>query len=68
MKDEITQLRANNDKQKDKIGELTTLLDKMACNNENQLQQINSQNSEIDTMRDEIRQLRTENQQLKVNQ
>ena len=68
MKNKITQLRTNNDKQKDEIGQLTTLLDKMAVNNENQIQEINSQSSEIDTMRDEIRQLRTENQQLKVSQ
>ena len=58
MKDEITQLRA---KQKDDIGQLTTILDKMAVNNENQIQQINSQSSEI-------AQLKTENQQLKVSQ
>ena len=57
IKDEITQLKA---KQKDEIGQLTTLLDKMAVNNENQIQQINSQNSEI-------AQLRAENQHLKVS-
>ena len=58
MKDEITQLKA---KQKDEIGQLTTLLNKMAENNENQIQQINSQSTEIV-------QLRTEVQQLKVSQ
>ena len=63
MKDEITQLKA---KQKDEIGQLTTLLDKMAVNNENQIQQINSQSSEIDTMRDEIGQLRTEVDMIKA--
>ena len=45
--DEITQLQANNDKQKDEIGQLTALLDKMALNNERQIQQIYSQSSEI---------------------
>ena len=58
MKDEVRQLKA---KQKDEIGQLTTLLDKMAVNNENQIQQINCQSSKI-------AQLRTENQQLKVSQ
>ena len=47
MKDEIIQLQA---KQKDEIGQLTTLLDKMAVNNQNQIQQINSQSSEIEKM------------------
>ena len=61
MKDEIIQLQGNNDKQKDEIGQLTTLLDKMTVTNQNQVQQINSQASEIV-------QLRTENQQLKVSQ
>ena len=55
MKDEIIQLQG---KQKDEIGQLTTLLDKMAVNNKNQIQQINSENA----------QLRTEVQQLKVSQ
>ena len=58
MKNEITQLNAI---QKDEIGQLTTLLDNMAVNNESQIQQINSQSSEI-------AQLRAENQQLKVSQ
>ena len=58
QKNEMIQLKA---KQKDEIGQLTTLLDKMAVNNENQIQQINSQSSEI-------AQLKTENQQLKVSQ
>ena len=54
----------------------------MSVNNKNQIQQINFQSSEIDTMRDEniqlkvnndkqkdeIGQLRAENQQLKVSQ
>ena len=58
IKNEITQLQA---KQKDEIGQLTTLLDKMAINNQNQMQQINSQSSEVV-------QLRTEVQQLKVSE
>ena len=74
MKDENKQLKANSNKEREEIGELkaenvitkneskqlTTLLDKMAVNNENQMQQINSQSSEI-------LQLRTEVQQLKVS-
>ena len=55
MKDEITQLKAI---QKDEIGQLTTLLDKMAVNNENQIQQINSQSSEIVQLRSEVQQLK----------
>ena len=75
MKDENKQLKANSDKQRDEIRELkadnmitkdesrqlTTRLNKMAINNENQTQQINFQSSEIV-------QLRTENQKLKVSQ
>ena len=63
-----TELKTNNDKQKDEIRQLTTLLDKMAVNNENQIQQINSQSSEIATVKDENKQLKTEVQQLKVSQ
>ena len=66
MKAEILQLKANDNKQKDEIKQLTALLDKMAANNGNQIQQINSQSSEIETMRDENKQLKTEIQQLKV--
>ena len=58
MKDENTQLKA---KQRNEIAQLTTLLDKMVVNNENQIQQINSQSSEI-------AQLKTKNHQLKVSQ
>ena len=64
MRDEIIQLQA---KQKDEIGQLTTLLDKMAVNNQNQIQQINSQSSEIEKMEVKIGQLKEENQQLKVD-
>ena len=68
LKTEITQLRTNSDamkdeviQQRDEIGRLNTLLDNMAVNTENQIQQINFQNSEI-------AQLKTENQQLKVSE
>ena len=61
LKADNAQLRTDNDKQKEEIGQLTTLLNKMAVNNDNQIQQINSQNSEN-------AQLRTEVQQLKVGQ
>ena len=57
IKDEIIQLLV---KQKDGIGQLTTLLDKMAVNNQNQIQQISSQSSEIV-------QLRAENHQIQVS-
>jgi len=53
---------------KDENKQLTTLLDKMAVNNENQIQQINSQNSEIGALKDENKQLKTDVQQLKVSQ
>ena len=46
--------------QNDEIAQLTTLLDKVAVNNGNQIQQISFQSSEI-------AQLKTENQQLKVS-
>ena len=55
MKDEIIQLQA---KQKNEIGQLTTLLDKMADNNQNQIQQINSQSSEIVQLKTEVQQLK----------
>ena len=54
QKDEIIQLQA---KQKDEIRQLTTLLDKMAVNNQNQIQQINSQSNEIVQLRTEVQQL-----------
>ena len=55
MKNEIIQLQA---KQKDEVGQLTTLLNKMAVNNGNQIQQINSQSSEIVQLRNEVQQLK----------
>ena len=67
-KDENKQLKTNNDKQKDEIKQLTTLLDEMAVNNQNQIQQINSQSSEIATIKDENIQLKAEVHQLKVSQ
>ena len=57
LKDEITQLLA---KQKGDTGQLTTLLDKMAVNNQNQIQQISLQSSEIVK-------LKAENQQIQVS-
>ena len=63
MKDEIIQLQA---KQKDEIGQLTTLLDKMAVNNENQIQQVNSQSSKIAQLQTEVDMVRAENIQLKT--
>ena len=58
MKDENKQLMTDNATMKDEVGQLTTLLDKMVVNNENQMQQIISQSSEIAIMKDEIRQLK----------
>ena len=63
MKDKIIQLQA---KQKDEIGQLTTLLDKMAVNNENQIQQVNSQSSKIAQLQTEVDMVRAENIQLKT--
>ena len=57
MEDKIMQLQA---KQKDEIEHLTTVLNKMFVNNNNQIQQINSQSSEII-------QLRAQNQQIQVS-
>ena len=65
MRKENNVLRTNNDVMKDENKQLTTLLDKMAVNNENQIQQMSS---EIATMKDENKQLKTEIQQLKVSQ
>ena len=51
MKDEIMQLQA---KQKDEIGHLIALLDKMTINNDNQIEQINAQSKEIAQLRNEV--------------
>ena len=56
MKDVITRLKA---KEKDEIGQLTTLMDEMADNNK-------SQSIKIDTMRGEIRHLQTNNDMVKA--
>ena len=63
MKNEIIKLQA---KQKDEIEQLTTLLDKMAVNNQNQIQQINTQSSEIVQLRTEVDVIKAENIQLKT--
>ena len=68
MKVETVRLQANSNKQKDEIKQLTALLNKMAVNNENQIQQINSQSKEIVTVKDENKQLKTEIEQLKVSE
>ena len=65
VKDEITQLKINDDKQKDEIRQLTALLNMMAVDNENQIQQVNS---EVATIKLENKKLKEENQQLKVSQ
>ena len=61
LKTENDAVKTNIDTLRDENKQVTTLLDKMAVNNENQIQQINSQSSEIAW-------LKTENQQLKVSQ
>ena len=66
LKADNAHLRTNNDKMKNEIEQLTTLLNKVAVNNENQMQQINFQSSEIYTIRDEIEQLRTEADMIKA--
>ena len=63
LKFDNTQLRTDNDKQKDEIGQLTTLLHKMAVTNQKQTQQINSQSSENTQLRND-----SEVQTLKVSQ
>ena len=77
LKADNTQLRTNNDalkneiiqlqvQQKDENKQLTTLLDKMAVNNQNQIQQINSQSSEIMQLRTKVDMTKAENIQLKI--
>ena len=66
LKTDNTHLRTDNDNQKDDIGQLTTLVDKMAVNNESQIQQINSQNSEIVQLRTEVDMIKAENIQLRT--
>ena len=55
LKTDVIQLRTNNEAMKD---ELTTLLDKMAVNNQHQMQQINSQSSEIEQLKTEVYRLK----------
>ena len=57
LKTDNIQLRTDNDAMKDEIGQLTTLLDKMAVNNQNQMQQINSQSSENAQLRSKVQKL-----------
>ena len=59
---DITQLKT---KQKDEIGQPTTLLDKMAVTNENQIQQIKSLKDENKQLRYEVHMIKSENVQLK---
>ena len=58
LKAENTQLSANNDEMKEENTQLTTLVNKMGTNNLNQIQQINSQSSEIEQLRNEVKQLK----------
>ena len=59
LKTDIAQLKNKYDAMKDENKQLGSLLDKISVNNQNQMQQINSQSSEI-------MQLKTKVQQLKV--
>ena len=54
LRTDNAQIKAINDKQEDEIGQLTTLLNNMAANNENQIDDINFQSSEIEAMKEEI--------------
>ena len=60
LKKEIDVLKAEN-------SQLTIVLKKINSNNENQVQQINSQSSEIYAMKEEIAKLKAKNHQLKVS-
>ena len=48
LRTDNAQIKAINDKQEDEIGQLTTLLNNMAANNENQIDDINFQSSTIE--------------------
>ena len=61
LKADIIQLKTK----QDEIGQLTTLLDKMAVNNENQIQQIKSLKDENKQLRSEVHMIKSENVQLK---
>ena len=66
LKTDNIQLNANNDEQKDKIEQLTNLLNRMEVNEEKQLWQISSQRSEIEAMRDKITQLVAKNNMMRA--
>ena len=65
LKIDVTQLWTDNTTMKDENMQLTILLDKMAANNENQIQQINFMSSENATVKNENKQLRTDNAAMK---
>ena len=62
----MAQLRVKNDEMKDENEQLTALLNKMAINNQSQIEQINSLSRENATMKDENKQLRSENFMIKA--
>ena len=66
LKTDNTHLNANNDEQKDKIEQLTNLLNRMEVNEEKQLRQIRFQRSEIEAMRDKITQLVAKNNMMRA--
>ena len=66
LKTDNIQLNANNDEQKDKIEQLTNLLNRMEVNEEKQLRQISSQRSEIEAMRDKNTQLVAKNNMMRA--
>ena len=61
-----TQLWTNNDVMKDEYKQLTTLLNNMADYNENQMQRIKSQSSEIATIKNKNKQLKIDNDKIKA--
>ena len=70
----VEEMMSSNEELKKQIGtlkdentQLTSVLKKINRNNENQVQQINSQASEIDAMKEEITQLKAKNHYLKVS-
>ena len=60
MTSSLTTALTKNATMKDEISHLTALLDKMAINNESQIQQINLLSSENAAIKDENKQLKTE--------
>lgn len=58
LREEIDVLKTENDELKNANEQLTGLLNKMAINNQKQIQQINSQSSEIAYLTAEIQQLK----------